>query len=65
MKAGLVAEIPQNIVPSLDTPAEYTQPMESDPHAKEVVEIPPPGEPKSSEIHQVWESSPPPESEMP
>ena len=65
MKAGLIAEIPQNIVPSLDTPAEYTQPLESDPPAKEVVEIPPLGEPESSEIQQVWESSTPPQSEMP
>ena len=65
MKAGLVAEIPQNIVPSLDTPAEYTQPMESDPPAKEVVKIPSLGEPESSEIQQVWESSTPPERGMP
>ena len=65
MKAGLVAEIPQHIVPSLDTPAEYTQPLESDPPAKEVVEIPPPEEPELSEIQQVWQSSTPPESEMP
>ena len=43
MKAGLIAEAPQNIVPSLNTPAEYSSsnpPLASSP--KEVVSLPEP-----------------------
>lgn len=66
MKAGLVAEIPQNIVPSLDTPAEYS-PLEQE-VAKEVVDLPPPDNAESQGGQQVWEkehSTSPPDSEMP
>ncbi len=65
MKAGLVAEVPQNIVPSLETPAEYTQTLPVQEVAKEVVELPPPDDSESIKNQQVWESSAPPESEMP
>ena len=43
MKAGLMAEVPQHIVPSLDTPAEYPQPTSpSIMPQKEVVSLPEP-----------------------
>ena len=54
MKAGLIAEAPQNIVPSLDTPAQYQAPSRPVPASpfdskpalapsqKEVVQLPPP-----------------------
>tara|TARA_Y100000766_G_scaffold285255_1_gene307383 strand:+ start:28452 stop:29474 length:1023 start_codon:yes stop_codon:yes gene_type:complete len=54
MKAGLVAEIPQNIVPSLDTPAENPPPPPFEEVPKEIVELPPPIETQSENTQQVW-----------
>jgi len=42
MKAGLVAEAPQHIVPSLDTPAEYPQPQHIVPSLDTPAEYPQP-----------------------
>ena len=58
MKAGLVAEVPQNIVPSLDTPAEYASPPPGNQIAKEVVELPPPVvDPNGENAQQIWDNS--------
>ena len=58
MKAGLVAEVPQNIVPSLDTPAEYAPPPPSNQIPKEVVELPPPVAGLEGEnAQQIWDDS--------
>ena len=55
MKAGLVAEVPQNIVPSLDTPAEYSQPPIGQQMEKEVVELPlQEVEPEAETSQQIW-----------
>ena len=56
MKAGLIAEMPQNIVPSLETPAEYPQPYTPVvPPQKEVVSLPEPARIEPSGYQSVSE----------
>ncbi len=54
MKAGLVAEMPQHIVPSLDTPAEAPPNPPFEAVAKEVVELPPPVQTESENAQHIW-----------
>ena len=61
MKAGLIAEVPQNIAPSLNTPAEYPRPPNpSVPPPKEVVNIPEPNPsvPPPKEVVNIPETVP-------
>tara|TARA_B100000767_G_scaffold240284_1_gene235986 strand:- start:1061 stop:2152 length:1092 start_codon:yes stop_codon:yes gene_type:complete len=67
MKAGLVAEVPQNIVPSLETPAEYPHPSPMGAPPKAIVELPPIVESQSPTPQPVWNEAEIPaasESEM-